>query len=83
MPGISGGYSFQGDRLPVGSFGEWYGGATVGDAGCTKNSSSIRITVIRNLSPRSRHRSPAGQLNIVSRAAGHLLKRGHRAATQR
>jgi hypothetical protein len=27
--------------------------------------------------------APAGQLNIISRAAGHLLKRGHRAATQR
>ena len=65
--------SCRDDRLPVGSFGEWYGGAIVGGAGCTKNSSSIRMTVIRNLSPRSRHRArrPA---YIISRAAGHLLR---------
>ena len=42
--------------MPVGLFGEWYGGATVGGAGYTKNSSSIRMTAIRNLSPRSRRR---------------------------
>jgi hypothetical protein len=44
----------------------WYGGATAGGAGCTKNSSSIRTTVIRNLSPKS---TPAGQLEIISGAA--------------
>jgi hypothetical protein len=70
MLGISGGQSFRGDRLPVGSFGEWYGGATVEDAGCTKNSSSIRMTVIRNLSPRLRRRPlPASLLSSPARQA--------------
>jgi len=36
--------------MPVGSFGEWYGGATVADRWVYKNSSSIRMTVIRNVS---------------------------------
>lgn len=74
MLGISGAYSCRDDRLPAGSFGEWYGGAIVGDAGCTKSSSSIRMTVIRNLSPGSRHRALPASSIIISHAAGHRLR---------
>ncbi len=49
MPGISGVYSFRGDRSPVGWFGEQYGAATAADAGYTKKSSNIRMAVIRHL----------------------------------
>jgi hypothetical protein len=45
-PGTFGLSSSRGDRSLVGSFGERYGGAAVGDAGPTKNSSSIQSTVI-------------------------------------
>ena len=53
----------------VGSFGERYGDAAVDDVGPTKNSSSIRMTVIRNLSPRSKGQRPCRPLfDIISRA---------------
>jgi hypothetical protein len=55
MPSIFGLLSSRGGRSLVGLFGGRYGDAVADDVGPTKNLSSIRMTVIRSLSPRSRH----------------------------
>jgi hypothetical protein len=55
-------------------------GATVGDAGYTKNSSSIDD---RGPKLPDRGRTSADLRNVISPTAGHLLKKGFRATKQR
>jgi hypothetical protein len=67
MPGISGGYSFRGERLPVDWFGGRFGDAIEADAGCTKRFSVIRKAMIRPLFLAEAQRLYQSLLEIVSR----------------
>ena len=69
MPGISGGYSFRGEQLPVGWFGERFGDAIEADVGCTKRFSVIRMAMARLLFSSSRHSVSISLCSKSSRAA--------------
>jgi len=69
MPGISGGYSFQGEQLPVDWFGERFGDAIEADVGCTKRFSVIRMAMTRLLFSSSRHSVSVSLCSKSSRAA--------------
>src|SRR5262245_43723831 len=69
MPGISGGYSFQGEQLPADWFGERFGDAIEADVGCTKRFSVIRMAMTRLLFSSSRHSVSVSLCSKSSRAA--------------
>jgi hypothetical protein len=69
MPGISGVYSFRGERLPVDLLGERFGDAIEADVGYTKSFSVIRMAMIRLLSSSSRHSVSISLCSKSSRAA--------------
>jgi hypothetical protein len=69
MPGISGVYSFRGERLPVDWFGERFGDAIEADVGYTKRFSVIRMAMMRLLSSSSRHSVSISLCSKSSRAA--------------
>jgi hypothetical protein len=69
MPGISGGYSFRGEQLPVDWFGERFGDAIEADVGCTKRFSVIRKAMTRLLLSSSRHSVSISLCSKSSRAA--------------